>query len=43
MSPSIQLLNEAYHTFNGDLDGCNKIFDVIMKQIDVTTYKISDI
>ena len=32
--------NVVYHTFNGDLDGYNKIFDIIMKQIYVPADKI---
>ena len=34
--------NVVYHTFDGDLDGYDKIFDVIMKQVDVTADKISN-
>lgn len=34
--------NVVYHTFNGDIDGYNKIFDMIMRQIDVTADKNSN-
>ena len=34
--------NVVYHTFNGDLDGYDKIFEIIMKSIDVTADKISN-
>ena len=34
--------NVGYHTFNGDLDGYDKIFEIIMRNIDVTADKISN-
>lgn len=34
--------NVVYHTFNGDLGGYNKIFEIIMKNINVTADKISN-
>ena len=34
--------NVVYHTFNGDLDGYDKIFEIIMKNINATADKISN-